>query len=192
MCMIACVADAMVDLHIAGIDREHFRDPLLAKPKDLSDDDEPRLTQTSGYAYQGLLNIDDNETKWQAFRRHSWALIQASASLAGAVATLGPSKIVDAIPSTFQILELFVGIVNSGKELLLLSEKVNEAFTEVVRSGAKRNTWYLALRYTSMLIEAKAFKNLTDLLGKKPCDNQEAFFCGLYAQLERSWVTGDD
>jgi len=93
--------------------------------------------------------------QWQAFRRHNWALIQASARLAGAVATLDPQKIVDAIPSIFRILKLFSGIVNSGKELLLLSEKVDEAFTDVVRSDAKQNTWRLVLRYTSMLIEAK-------------------------------------
>jgi len=43
VCMIACVIGTMVDLHIAGIDREHLRGPLLAKLKNSSDDDKPRL-----------------------------------------------------------------------------------------------------------------------------------------------------
>ncbi|KAE8330029.1 hypothetical protein BDV39DRAFT_202613 [Aspergillus sergii] len=191
VCMIRCVIDSMVDLRLGGIDRAQFREPLLVQLDSLSEHSEPHLAQASRYAYLGLLNIADNETAWQGFRRNSWMILQATANAAGAIATLDPSKVTDAVPSIFKILELFKQIVDTGKELVYLSRGGHDVFTEAMRSARGKN-WYLALRYTGMLIEARAFQMLKALLEDKLCDDQETFLCGVYAQLEQLWVAGDE
>jgi hypothetical protein len=56
--------------------------------------------------------------------------------------------------------------------------------------GAKRKGWYIALRFTDMLIQSKAFESLDDLFNKLPCKKDEDFLCGFYAQLELSWSKG--
>ncbi|PIG80773.1 hypothetical protein AARAC_010658 [Aspergillus arachidicola] len=191
VCMIGCVIDSMVDLHLGGIDRAQFREPLLAQLESLSEHPEPHLAQASRHAYLGLLNIADNETAWQEFRRNSWMILQATANVPGAIATLDPSKVTDAVPSIFKMLELFKQIVDTGKELLYLARGGHDVFTEAMRSARGKNL-YLALRYTGMLIEARAFQMLKALLKDKLCDDQETFLCGVYAQLEQLWITGDE
>ena len=42
-----------------------------------------------------------------------------------------------------------------------------------------------------MLIEAKAFQLLEIFIPQQPCREEKPFICGLYAQLEQAWVTGD-
>lgn len=191
VCMIRCVIDSMVDLRVGGIDRVQLREPLLAQLDGLSEHPELRLAQVSRYAYLGLLNIADNETMWESFRRNSWMILQATTNVAGAVATLDASKVTDAVPSIFKMLEMFKQIVDTGKELLYLSRGGHDAFTEAIRSARRKNS-YIALRYTEMLIEARAFRMLKALLGDNLCDDQETFLCGVYAQLEQLWVTGDE
>ncbi|KAK6823345.1 hypothetical protein RU639_005905 [Aspergillus parasiticus] len=162
VCMIRCVIDSMVDLRLGGIDRAQFREPLLAQLDSLSEHLEPHLAQTSRYAYFGLFNIADNETAWQGFRRNSWMILQATANVAGAIATLDPSKVTDEVPSIFKMLELFKQIVDTGKEMVYLSRGGHDVLG---------------------LLEAKI---------EKLCDDQESFLCGVYAQLEQLWVTGDE
>ncbi|KAB8209885.1 hypothetical protein BDV34DRAFT_221389 [Aspergillus parasiticus] len=89
------------------------------------------------------------------------------------------------------MLELFKQIVDTGRELLYLSRGGHSVFTEAMRSARGKN-WYLALRCTGMLIEARAFQMLKALLEDKLCDDQETFLCGVYAQLEQLWVAGDE
>ncbi|KAI5921292.1 hypothetical protein F4810DRAFT_679226 [Camillea tinctor] len=57
---------------------------------------------------------------------------------------------------------------------------------------SKQSHWYLGLRYTDLMIRAKAPEILQQLLehSKFPFRQDEDFLCGLCAQLER--VTDDD
>ncbi|KAE8359904.1 hypothetical protein BDV27DRAFT_162166 [Aspergillus caelatus] len=191
VCRIRCVIDSMVDLRVGGIDRVQLREPLLVQLDSLSEHPELRLAQASRYAYLGLLNIANNENIWESFRRNSWIMLQATANVAGAVATLDPSKVTDAVPSIFKMLELFKQIVNTGRELVYLSRGGHAAFTEAMRSARRKNS-YIVLHYTEMLVEARAFRMLKALLEDKLCDDHDTFLCGVYAQLEQLWVKGDE
>ncbi|KAE8423387.1 hypothetical protein BDV36DRAFT_290522 [Aspergillus pseudocaelatus] len=188
---ISLLSEISTEEEYRGIDRVQLREPLLVQLDSLSEHPELRLAQASRYAYLGLLNIANNETIWESFRRNSWIMLQATANVAGAVATLDPSKVTDAVPSIFKMLELFKQIVDTGRELVYLSRGGHDAFTEAMRSARRKNS-YIALRYTEMLVEARAFRMLKALLEDKLCDDQDTFLCGVYAQLEQLWVTGDE
>ncbi|KAJ5714714.1 uncharacterized protein N7483_011895 [Penicillium malachiteum] len=56
----------------------------------------------------------------------------------------------------------------------------------------KQKDWYGALRYTDLLITAKALKTLENFLEHNPSKAADQFWCAVFAQLERSWYSEKD
>lgn len=47
--------------------------------------------------------------------------------------------------------------------------------------------WYVALRYSDLLIQARSFSGLEVFIKQSPCRREVDFLCGIYAQLEHAW-----
>ncbi|PYI01508.1 hypothetical protein BO78DRAFT_435822 [Aspergillus sclerotiicarbonarius CBS 121057] len=191
ICTIGNILDAMVDMEFSGIDREELHKPLLDKLHDLEKSDEPRTSQAARYAHQALLKVPDNESPWGAFYRISWTIIKATTKAASAVSSMDPDKFLEAAPDLKSILELFKEIGDTANQLYNLSKDGKDALLEGMDYVSKTQGWYAALRYTDMLIKARAFNMLNSLLGQSLCVEEEPFFCGFYAQLEQAWC-GDE
>ena len=187
LCMIGNVLDAMVDMGFCGIDREERHKPLLDQLYALTKSDEPRTAQAARYSHQALLRVPDNESPWGAFCRNSWSIIKATTKVASAVSSMDPGKLVEAAPDLEAILEFFKEIGDTVNQLHILSKDGKDALLEGMNSVSKTQGWYATLRYTDMLIKARAFSMLNSLLCQSLCVEEDPFFCGLYAQLEQAW-----
>lgn len=51
----------------------------------------------------------------------------------------------------------------------------------------RQKGWYVALRYTDMLLQSKALKMMKWFIPQVHCRDQEYFLCGLCAQLQLAW-----
>jgi hypothetical protein len=79
-------------------------------------------------------------------------------------------------------------MVDVAKQLSASVDALGAA-TESFRSLLKQDRYsYVALRFTNMLIQARAFAHLENFLSAAPCRLEEDFLCGLYAQLEEAWA----
>ncbi|THC91705.1 hypothetical protein EYZ11_008830 [Aspergillus tanneri] len=192
VCMLSTILDAMVDIQIAGLDREELHEPLLRQLKALKVSQEPRLAQAAGYAYQALRYVPDNEGPYQALLRHSWTLIQATAKISGAVPAMDPMRIIDATSELMKMFSLFKSLIEAAQDVHDASQIIKNNVVESMGNLSKLKGWYMALRYTRMLIDAKDFQMLQDFIQQRRCGDEEPFWCGLYAQLEQTWVTGDE
>jgi hypothetical protein len=190
VCTLSTVLDAMVDIKISGLSRQVLCEPLLKQLGHLRNHQEPRLAQAAGYAYQALRGVPDDESPYQALWRYSYSAIQGTAKVGSAITTMDPMKLIDATPDLINLLSLIKSLVETTQELSNASQDMKSVLGAMKRLSKQRG-WYVALRYTDMLIGAKAFKALKDFIQLKPCHEEEPFLCGLYAQLEQAWVTGD-
>jgi len=103
---------------------------------------------------------------------------------------MDPMKIVDAAPDVMKLLTLFKSLVDATHDTYTGSQDI---WNVVGSMGylSKNKWWYVALRYTGLLIEAQAFRMLQHSIEKQPYYKEEYFWCGLYAQLENAWEIGD-
>lgn len=190
VCTVSMVLDAMVDIKIIGLNRLTIHEPLLEKLKSLSDHQEPRLAQVASYAYQALLGISNDEGTYQAFWRYTCTVVKATAKVAGSIPTMDPSKITDATPDLMELLSLISSLVQSVQNAYEASKEMKD-IVGAMGCFSRQKGWYSALRYSELLISAGAFQMLRVFTDQTPCHNMEPFWCGLYAQLERAWVTGE-
>ena len=68
---VSQVLDAMADANVTDIDRKKLHDPLSRYLKELKKSDDPYLVYQAEYAFQALLCVPDDETKWQSAMRRS-------------------------------------------------------------------------------------------------------------------------
>jgi hypothetical protein len=184
---IGTVLDAMVDVKFSGIDRESLHTPLTEKLRDLKNGSEPRISQAAHYAFQALQRIPDNEGPWEAFFRYSGTAIDAVAKISSGVATMDPKKFVDAAPDIFDICKFFIKVVESGSDFLNANGDI-QSLIAGMQDASAQNGWYDALRQTDVLIDSGAYEIMKRLIPGLVCQNEELFWCGLYAQLEQCWV----
>jgi HEAT repeat protein len=177
--------DAMIDRKTTGLSRESLHEPLLNQLEKLMDNKELRLAQIAKYAREALRGITNDESPYRALLRNTVIVINATAKIAGAVTTMDPSKLFDGIVSLAELPDLISAMVDVVREL-------SSGFSDLrkIRGISKQKSWYIALRFTDMLIQSNAFNHLDKFLEKVPCRNEEDFLCGLYAQLELSWIRG--
>lgn len=187
--MLSLVLDAMVDIHISGLNREDLHEPLLKQLERLKNHREPRLAQASRYAYQALVGIPDDEGPYQALWRYSCAVIEVAANVSSAVLTTDPTKFLSATPALMNLLSLVKKIAKAAP--VAYQSQSLQSLVEGMISLCQQKRWYTALRYTQLLIELKGFQLLEVFIKKSPCQEDETFFCGLFSQLEMAWVTGD-
>ena len=133
--------------------------------------------------------MPDDEGPYQALWCYSYSAMQATAKVASAGATMDPMKLIDATPDLMKLLALLKTIVEASQQLYSASHDIKSVL-EGMKSLSRTKGWYGALRYTDMLINAGAFK-LLEMFIQQDFPKEDSFWCGLYAQLERSWVKGD-
>ncbi|KAJ5638532.1 hypothetical protein N7528_000922 [Penicillium herquei] len=188
---LSVILDAMGDIGISGLSRENVHEPLRKLLKGLQDNKEPRLTQSASYAYQALLGISNDESTAAAVWRYASDIIIPLGKIAGAVPSFDPSKFVDATPQMMKLLSSISSLVKSTQTVLEESQSLQDTAKKMC-SLFDQKDWYGALRYTDLLITAKAFKTLEHFLQHNPSKTADQFWCGLFAQLERSWYSEDD
>ncbi|KAF7593184.1 hypothetical protein BBP40_011814 [Aspergillus hancockii] len=189
---LCTVLDAMVDIRVSGLNRQWLHKPLHDQLDMLRKDPEPRLAQAAAYAYEALRGVPDDESPWRTFRRNSWTIIFASATLASAATHLDPRLFIDAAPDLKELLKVLKKMVDAGQQLYEESQNLKDAFVQTIQGLQKQRLWYGALRYCQLLIEARAFKTLKEIIPNMPFCGGEQFWCGLYAQLEKAWVALGD
>ncbi|EXK26024.1 hypothetical protein FOMG_17385 [Fusarium oxysporum f. sp. melonis 26406] len=187
---LSSVLDAMIDNKTAGLSREELHEPLLKHLATLGKHQELRLAQAAGYAHQALLGIPNNEGPYRALWRHTLAMVEGTANVAGAVSTMDPAKLLDGLSKLQDLPRLISSMVDVIRALSGMVDNWG-GMIEGVKILQKQKSWYVALRFTDMLIQAKAFNFLEDLLLKVPCRQEKEFLCGIFAQLEQAWAIGD-
>ncbi|KAH7120447.1 hypothetical protein B0J13DRAFT_612794 [Dactylonectria estremocensis] len=190
ICTLSSVLDAIIDIKTAGLSREELHEPLLKQLATLSKDQELRLAQAAGYAYQALLGIPNDEGPYRGLWRHTLAVVEGTASVAGAVSTMDPAKLFDGLSKLQDLPRLIISMVDVVKALSGLVDSLGGA-VEGMSFLQKQKSWYVALRFTDMLIQAKAFNSLEHFLREVPCRQEKEFLCGIFAQLEQAWETRD-
>ncbi|KPM36932.1 hypothetical protein AK830_g9636 [Neonectria ditissima] len=183
ICTLSSVLDAMVDIGTAGLGREDLHEPLLKQLATLSKSQELRLAQSAGYAYQALLGIPNDEGPYGALLRHTSNIARSTGNLATAVSAMDPAKLFGSLQNVPHLISSMVEVVRALSGLASSLETT----TEGVRYLQKQKSWYVALRFTDMFIQAKAFDCLKDFLSKVPCRQEKEFLCGVFAQLENAW-----
>ncbi|KAJ9613093.1 hypothetical protein H2200_003034 [Cladophialophora chaetospira] len=183
---LSSVLDTMNTIKTAGLGWEALHGPLLTQLSDLRKHKEPRLAQAAAYAYQALRGIPDDESPLGKFWRHFKAISTPIATVAGAVSTMDPSKFLTALENLGELKEVIDTMVEAVKNVSDAYNDLGSAFRD---GPTRKRRWYLALRYTDLLINAEAFVNLKDFVDRVPCSQQKEFLCGLYAQLEQAWGT---
>ncbi|KAH6971507.1 hypothetical protein BKA56DRAFT_677610 [Ilyonectria sp. MPI-CAGE-AT-0026] len=187
---LSSVLDAMIDIKTIGLSREKLHEPLLKQLATLSKEQELRLSQAAGYAYQALLGIPNDEGPYQTLWRHTSTVVEGTANVTGAVFTMDPAKLFDGLVKLQDLPRLISSMIDVVRAVSGLANSLGDT-ADGVRFVQNQKSWYVALRFTDMLIQAKAFKSLEDFLSKVSCSKEKEFLCGIFAQLEQAWETGD-
>lgn len=190
ICALSSILDAMIDVKTAGLSREKLHEPLLKQLAMLSKDQELRLAQAAGYAYQAMLGIPNDEGPYRALWRHTSAVVEGTTNVTSAVFTMDPVKLFGGLAKLQDLSRLISSMIDVVRALHGLANSLG-ATADGVRFLQNQKSWYVALRFTDMLIQAKAFKSLEEFLSKVPCSKEGEFLCGIFTQLQEAWETGD-
>ena len=188
---VSSVLDVMNEVKTTGLDREQLHGPLLKKLSTLSKNEEIHLSQAASYAYQALLGISDNEGPWVALWRNAYTVTGGVARVAGAVFTMDPSKLLEGLETLQDMPDLINSMINVIKEVADLLNTTRST-AETLKFLQKQKSWYVALRFTALLIHADAFEYLKSFVLRVPCLKDKDFLCGIFAQLEGAWEAGED
>ena len=189
ICTLSSVLDAMIDVKTKGLSREELHEPLLKQLAKLSKAQELRLAQAAGYAYQALLGIPDDEGPYKALLRHTLTVVEGATKVASAVSTMDPAKLFDSLTKLQDLPDLISSMVDVVKDLSSLISSLASA-VDSIKLLQKQKSWYVALRFTDMLIQAEALLHLQSFVQKVPCGREKEFLCGTFAQLEQAWEAG--
>ncbi|KAL8366277.1 hypothetical protein RB595_004851 [Gaeumannomyces hyphopodioides] len=187
---LSSVLGGLIDRKVVGLSRENLHEPLLKQLGNLSRNPELRLAQAACYAHQALLGIPNDEGPYRELLRKLGPVAEGVVKLVSAVSTMDPAKLLEGLTQLAAVPDLVRSMVEVVKALSDLVSSLGDA-AEAVKLHQKQNSWYVALRFTDMLLYAGAFHHLKELVRDVPCRDEKEFLCGLYAQLERAWVTAD-
>ena len=186
---VSNVLDAMADAKVTGLERETLHEPLSKYLGELKKSSNPYLVYQAAYAYQALLCVPDNETKWQAAMRRTGKVAKGVSGLISAVEGFdidkfieglndiqkgfeGASKVVHKLNSAYKDVSK---LVESGKGLL---DSLKEGF-----SFDRKRDWYSALRAADVLIRDGELATFKELVWKAPCRCDPAFQWGVCQRL---------
>ena len=184
---LSAVLDAMIELRVAGLERESIHKPLLKLLKELQESDEIRLAQAASYAYQGLLGIADDEGPWHTLWRCAWQAASVLSKTTGAITTIDPSKLLDTVPDLMSLLEGLTTLFETASGLF----EAIESQDAILSLYSRQKSWYQALRYCDLFLRCKAWKLYRQVLEMIPCRNEKNFVCGVYAQIEDAWTAAE-
>jgi len=186
---VSHVLDAMADTEVKDIDREELHEPLSLYLGELRSSTDPYLVYQAAYAYQALLCVPDNETKWQSAMRRSGKIIQGISRLVSSVKGLDLNKFIEGLG---EIQEGFAGVSNIVEITMAAYDKVTtlaqsgQGFMESLKEGLsfdRKRDWYSALRGADILIRDGELATFRELVCSAPCRLDPAFQWGVCQRL---------
>ncbi|CRG84914.1 hypothetical protein PISL3812_02086 [Talaromyces islandicus] len=190
------------DLRVSGLDHDAVHQPLCEQLRDLRKHDEPRLAQVASYAYQALRGVPDNLGPWDVFWRTSGTVLSATTKILSAVSNMDPNKFLEAAPDLFDMAKLFGEALQSIEDIRESAQKVRIAFLQDMERSSSTQIWYDVLHFIGPFLvageqspdaAAKAFVMIEDVLTQSSkFGDKWQFWCGLYSQLEQSWINGNE
>ncbi|KAF9358566.1 hypothetical protein BGX34_008876 [Mortierella sp. NVP85] len=186
---VSNVLDAMADTKVTDLNRERLHEPLSSYLSGLKESDDPFLVYQAAYAYQALLCVPDDETKWQAAMRRTGKVIQGVSGMVSAVKGFDLAKLIQGlgdIQKGVSGVTNVVGVVKStynGVTSLIaggkgLVESLQEGF-----SFTQKRDWYSALRGADALIRDGELATFRKLVCEVPCRLDPAFQWGVCQRL---------
>ena len=82
-------------------------------------------------------------------------------------------------------------MINMIKEVADLLNATRST-VETLKFLQKQKRWYVALRFTALLIHVNAFEYLNSFVLRVPCAKEKDFLYGIFAQLEGAWEASED
>ncbi|KAF7547508.1 hypothetical protein G7Z17_g7671 [Cylindrodendrum hubeiense] len=194
LCTLSAVLDTMNEVKSTVLSDENVVVPLQLLLGGLIDDDELLLSQAAQYANEALRGIQSDVSPWMKLGDSAYKTLKAAADIASSVTTMNPAKLLSGLEGLGSVVDLIKDIGKIIEEV----EPVVEKITTLISEGSKTlgdaknlikpSSWYLALRYTNLMIRARNHGMLESLL-KSPdfsAAKNEDFLCGLCAQLEQA------
>ena len=186
---VSHVLDAMADAGVEGLDRKTLHEPLTSYLDGLKKSTDAYLVYQAAYAYQALLYVPDNESRWQTTFRRTGKIIQGVSGMVGAVKAIdfkgfmdGLNSIQQGLEGAFKLAELLktgydnaTSLATSGKGLY---ESLKEGFSFDYKSA-----WYPALRGADSLIVDGHLFEFKKLVCEAPCRRDPAFQWGVCQRL---------
>lgn len=136
--VLCTVLDVAVDIRLEGIDRDTIHHWLFQTLHDLKDHDDSRIAQAAAYAYEALRSVPDNEGLMDVFLRTSSAGISATAKLAGSVASMDPTKALDAVPNILELVGYFGTVLDSLQTIVRTPRELSDAFLQDIEGIPKQ------------------------------------------------------
>ncbi|UUM21565.1 NACHT domain-containing protein [Mycoavidus sp. SF9855] len=183
--------EAMALMGVTGISRVQVQEPLKEILCKLSGHSSFTIQFQARYARQALAHIPNDESTSQAVLRRMASVTKGVLTLASAVKTLDPAKLLE----TFEhFSEVFSGAEEITKELISLAKEMYEAGSTVQKGGTeiregmdfnRRHRWYAALQATDILLAEGQFSQLEVFVRNSPYWQHADFLQGLCQRLEQ-------
>ncbi|KAK3823279.1 MAG: WD40-repeat-containing domain protein [Benniella sp.] len=186
---VSHVLDAMADTKVTDLDREKLHEPLSNYLRELKRSSDPYLVYQAAYAYQALLCVPDNETKWQAAMRRTGKVVKGVSGLVSAVKGLDLNKFIEGLGDVqkgFEGVSKVVEIVQSAYNDVSTLAESGKGFLDSLKEGFsfdRKRDWYSALRGADVLIRDGELATFRELVCKAPCRRDPAFQWGVCQRL---------
>ncbi|KAF9355421.1 hypothetical protein BGX34_010486 [Mortierella sp. NVP85] len=186
---VSNVLDAMVDTKVTGLSREKLHEPLSDYLGSLTNSSDPYLVYQAAYAYQALLCVPDNETKWHATLRRTRKVVQGVSGLVSAVKGVDLNKFIEGLEDIQKglsgVSEVVEAVKTAYENVCSLAEG-GKGFLSCLQEGLsfdRKREWYSALRGTDMLLRDGNLALFKELVYKAPCRLDLAFQWGVCQRL---------
>ncbi|KAK3807349.1 MAG: hypothetical protein J3Q66DRAFT_392643 [Benniella sp.] len=186
---VSNVLDAMADTKVTDLDREKLHEPLSSYLSGLVKSSDPFLVYQAAYAYQALLCVPDDETKWQAAMRRTGKVIQGVSGLVSAVKGLDLIKFIEGLEDIQKGVSGVASVIDTAKSAydgvtsLIAGGK---GFMDSIKEGlsfAQQRAWYSSLRAADALIRDAELATFKKLICEVPCRLDPAFQWGVCQRL---------
>ncbi|KAF9919846.1 hypothetical protein FBU30_010463 [Linnemannia zychae] len=128
---ISQVLDAMAKAGVTGISRTEVQEQLDQILKALCEN--PTLRFQAYYARQALAHIPNDESRWQEVWRRSTGIVLGAATLASAVQTFDPNKLMETYS---HFIEAFSGTGELIRRVAELAREMKDFGTQAQEAGA--------------------------------------------------------
>jgi len=186
---VSNVLDAMADTNVTDLDRETLHEPLSNYLGELKKSSDPYLVYQAAYAYQALLCVPDNETKWQAAMRRTGTVIKGVSGLVSGVKGFDLNKFIVGlgdIQKGFEVVFQAVQLTKSAYDDISSLTEGGKRFMDCLKEGFSfdlKRDWYSALRGADVLIRDGELATFKELACKAPCRLDPAFQWGVCQRL---------
>jgi len=182
---VSRVLDAMADNKVKGLSREELHEPLSSYLSEIKDIKDPYLMFQAAYAYQALLYIPDDETRWDATLRRTGKVVQGVAGLVSAVKGLdfngfivGLKDIQQGVSGASGAIKMAISTVNAVSSAI----DGGNSFVDCMKEGLefkRKLAWYPALRGAETMLRSGQLVKFKRLVCEAPCRYDPAFQWGV-------------